>query len=137
VNDALLSRVSSIFKDGSKLRTSLAGHCPSKTRPWRPLFVVPSDVASAFKLQELNGDTARGKWAGKVRQYVVGLEEQTTFGKRSDPSVCGNFTRKGKLNDQTSKPTVRLLKGHAAKSTLSDPLVRIPLAKDRTANALR
>ncbi len=105
VNDALLSRVSSIFKDGSKLRTSLAGHCPSKTRPWRPLFVVPSDVASAFKLQELNGDTARGKWAGKVRQYVVGLEEQTTFGKRSDPSVCGNFTRKGKLNDQTSKPT--------------------------------
>lgn len=62
-----------------KLRTPLAGLRPEKNRPWRFLFVVPLDMVSTFKLQKLDGDTARGDWAGKVHQCVLGLEEQTIF----------------------------------------------------------
>jgi hypothetical protein len=62
-------------------RTALGGLCLTETRPWRFLFVVPLGMASTFKLQKLDGDTANGEWAGKVHQYVLGLEEQTIFGR--------------------------------------------------------
>jgi hypothetical protein len=35
-----------------------------------------------FNLQRLDGDTAARAWAGKVQQYVLGLEEKTIQGKR-------------------------------------------------------
>ena len=60
---------------------------PSINRPWRFVFVVPSGMADIFKLQKFVGDTARGEWAGKVHQYVLGLEEQTIFGRGSDSST--------------------------------------------------
>jgi hypothetical protein len=43
-------------------------------------------MASTYKSQNLDGDTGRGEWAGKVHQYVLGLKEETIFG-RSDSSV--------------------------------------------------
>src|SRR5712675_3232223 len=61
--------------------------CPRTTRPWRFLFVVPSDMASTFELQELKGDTATCLWARKVDQYVLGLKEQTIFRRRSVSGV--------------------------------------------------
>ncbi|KAH9962050.1 hypothetical protein BJV74DRAFT_871449 [Russula compacta] len=54
----------------------------SKSKPWRFLFVVPLGRMPTFKLQELDGDTTGGEWAGKVHQYVLGLDEQSVFGKR-------------------------------------------------------
>jgi hypothetical protein len=45
----------------------------SKERPWRFIFIVPSGEAS-FELQRLEGDTTKGEWAGKVHQYVLGLD---------------------------------------------------------------
>jgi hypothetical protein len=47
---------------------------PTETKPWRIIFIVPPDMASSFTKQKLEGDTAEGEWAGKVVQYVVGLE---------------------------------------------------------------
>ena len=61
----------------------LCGLRPHTTSLWRFLFVVPSDMASTFKLQELKGDTATCIWAAKVDQYVLGLKEQTIFRRRS------------------------------------------------------
>ena len=55
-----------------KRDTRLAGLLPLKERPWRFIFIVPSDEAS-FELQRLEGDT-QGEWAGKVQQYVLGLD---------------------------------------------------------------
>ena len=52
-------------------KTALADLCPSKTMPWRFIFVVPRDTAPDFKLQKLQGDTAMGSWAGKVQQHVL------------------------------------------------------------------
>jgi hypothetical protein len=46
-------------------------------KPWRMIFIVPLDMASTFTLQRLEGDTVEGEWAGKIDQYVLGLE----FGK--------------------------------------------------------
>ena len=57
-----------------KLHTMLADLCPKRSRPWRYIFIVPSHMASTFTLQELEGDTAEGEWAGKVDQYVLGLK---------------------------------------------------------------
>jgi hypothetical protein len=62
--------------------TSLAGLHPSKERPWRFIFIVPSDEAS-FELQQFRGDDAQGEWAGKVHQYVLGLD---VVGKK--PKEC-------------------------------------------------
>jgi len=53
--------------------TRLAGLRASKERPWRFIFIVPSDEES-FELQQLEGDPAQGEWAGKVHQYVLGLD---------------------------------------------------------------
>jgi len=52
----------------------LAGLSPSEEKPWRFIFIVPSDEAPSFELQRLEGDTAQGEWAGKVQQYVLGLD---------------------------------------------------------------
>ena len=65
--------------------TPLAGLHPSKERPWRFIFIAPSDEAS-FELQQLRGDTAQGEWAGKVHQYVLGLD---VVGKK--PKQCLDF----------------------------------------------
>ena len=56
-----------------KLDTPLAGLRPSKERPWRFIFVVPSDKAS-LELQRLEGDTVQGEWAGMVHRYVLRLD---------------------------------------------------------------
>ncbi|KAH9997437.1 hypothetical protein BJV74DRAFT_883436 [Russula compacta] len=72
-----------------KPHTPLADLRPSKTRPWRFLFVVPSDMFLTYKFQNLKGATPTGVWATKVHQYVLGIEERTIFrkGKRSDSRV--------------------------------------------------
>jgi hypothetical protein len=54
-------------------RTLLAFLRPSADRPWRFICVVPPGNVSTFKLQQLEHDT-RGEWAGKVHQYVLGLD---------------------------------------------------------------
>ena len=54
-----------------KYNTALARLCPSKTTPWRFIFVVPQDTAPDFKLQKFQGDTLTGAWAGKVQQHVL------------------------------------------------------------------
>jgi hypothetical protein len=74
-----------------------AGLPPTKTRQWRFLFVVPFGMESTFKSQKLNGDTPKAEWAGKVDQYVLGLEEQTIF-RRSDSSVQRAITSQEKSN---------------------------------------
>ncbi len=57
-----------------KYDTLPAGLRPTDKRTWRFIFIVPSDMASTFRLQKFEGDTANGEWAGKVDQYVLGLE---------------------------------------------------------------
>jgi hypothetical protein len=54
---------------------------PDKARPWRFIFVVPSEMAPDFTLQALNGEdkTQMDEWAGKVDQYVLGLKEEMIF----------------------------------------------------------
>jgi hypothetical protein len=47
----------------------------------------PLGMVSTFKPQKLDGDTVKGAWRRKVNQYVLGLEEQTIFGRRSDSSA--------------------------------------------------
>jgi hypothetical protein len=69
------------------LDTPLAGLRPTTTRPWRFLFVVPSRMVSTFQSQTLKGDTDTCEWAGKVDQYVLGLKDETIFGRRSDSRV--------------------------------------------------
>ena len=74
--------------------SSLNGLRPQETRPWRFLFVVPSKHASTFKSQKFERDTRTNKWAGKVHQYVLGLREQTIFGRSSDSIVQHASTSK-------------------------------------------
>lgn len=47
---------------------------PSEANPWRFVFIVPPNMASAFTSQVLEGDGTRRDWAGKVEQYVLGLD---------------------------------------------------------------
>ena len=47
---------------------------PKKTRPWRFIFIVPRKMEDSFRLQKFDGDTELGEWAGKVNQYVCGLD---------------------------------------------------------------
>ena len=68
----LLSRVSSLIKAGSPL-AHFGDLCPSNARPWRFVFIVPSDMASAFTLQVLEVHGTSREWAGKVEQYMLGL----------------------------------------------------------------
>jgi hypothetical protein len=64
-----LQRIQSWLRRG----TLLEGLHPSENRPWRFIFVVPSDEET-FDSQRLVGDTAQSEWAGKVQQYVLGLD---------------------------------------------------------------
>ena len=66
-----LQRIQSWLEPGNKLLADLR---PSKPRPWRIIFIVPPRGEASFELQQLKGDTARGEWAGKVHQYVLGLD---------------------------------------------------------------
>ena len=66
-----------------KLGSLLEGLRPTNAKPWRLLFVVPSHMERTFKSQMLKGDTPDNVWAGKVRQYVLGLEEGTIFRRRT------------------------------------------------------
>jgi hypothetical protein len=68
-----LRRIQSWFKED----TLLAGLRPSNERPWRLIFIVPSDEVT-FELQQSRGDTTQGEWVGKVQQYVLRLDP---FGK--------------------------------------------------------
>jgi hypothetical protein len=70
-----------------RLGTSLAALRPNRAKPWRFVFIVPSDMAPDFTWQRLKDDTRTDAWAGKVEQYVLGLDEQTIFGRRSDSSA--------------------------------------------------
>jgi hypothetical protein len=77
-----------------RLRTPLGDLRPTESSPWRFSFVVPSGMMSTFTLQELDRDTARGVWSGKVDQYVVGLDEEiifreisTTTSQQGEPQV--------------------------------------------------
>ena len=67
-----------------KLDSPLQDLRPTHAKPWRLLFVVPSHMAGTFKSQKFKGDTRKNVWAGKVHQYVLGLEERTVFGDGSD-----------------------------------------------------
>ena len=64
-----LRRIQSWFKED----TLLAGLRPSNERPWRLIFIVPSDEVT-FELQQSRGDPTQGEWVGKVRQYVLRLD---------------------------------------------------------------
>lgn len=65
-----LQRIQRLFRRG----TSLEGLYPSKDRPWRLVFVVPPSDEVCFTSQRLKGDTALDEWAGRVHQYVLGLD---------------------------------------------------------------
>jgi hypothetical protein len=60
----------------AQLRPSTLG------KHWRFIFTVPSDNANQFEPQPFDGDTNRGEWAGKVDQYVLGIEDDTLWGKK-------------------------------------------------------
>jgi hypothetical protein len=47
---------------------------PKRTRPWRFIFIVPRQMETSFRSQKFDGDTKLGEWAGKVNQYVFGLD---------------------------------------------------------------
>ena len=72
--------------------TPLADLRPSKERPWRFIFIVPSDEAS-FKLQPLQGNTAQDEWSGKVHQYVLGLDVVGKKTKQCLDSDLGDSSR--------------------------------------------
>ncbi|KAF5376092.1 hypothetical protein D9615_007752 [Tricholomella constricta] len=65
-----------------KHKTLLAELRPSTSgKHWRLIFTVPSYNADQFKPQPLEGDSSSGQWAGKVDQYVLGIEDATLWGK--------------------------------------------------------
>ncbi len=74
-----------------KLQTPLEDLRPKEYRPWRFIFVVPKGMESTFRFQKMDGTTAMAEWAGKVDQYVLGLEEQTIF-RRYGLNVQRGFT---------------------------------------------
>ena len=47
---------------------------PKRARPWRFIFIVPTHMKTSFRWQKFDGDTELGEWAGKVNQYVCGLD---------------------------------------------------------------
>ena len=72
-----------------KLKTPLSDLRPSGKRPWRFVFVVPSGHADNFQSQPIVDDSRSGKmgvadWPQKVQQFVVGLEEESIFGRISN-----------------------------------------------------
>ena len=85
-----LQRIQKWFKPGTLLNDLR----PTSTKPWRFLFVVPLNMAATYELQKLEGDTDNCAWAGKVEQYVLGLEEETIF-KPYDSIVQSSSQREG------------------------------------------
>jgi len=53
---------------------------------WRLIFVVPEQIASNFKIQKFEGDTDSNEWFEKVDQYVLGINEDTLWGRTSQLS---------------------------------------------------
>jgi hypothetical protein len=80
-----------------KLGSELAHLRPSDDRRWRFIFIVPSDMASTFKLQQFAGDSDRGEWAGKVDQYVLGFDVSRVF------SAIGTGLDQAKKSKQSSE----------------------------------
>ena len=77
-----------------KYDTPLAGLCPSKANPWHFIFVVPSlEMESTYKVQNFSEDTPLNKWASKVQQYVVCLEDQIIFGNEPDGTQCATTSQ--------------------------------------------
>ena len=72
-----------------RLGTPLKDLRPSKNKPWRFVFVVPSGMADTFRLQDVVDDAGKpdnvGDWPNKVKQYVLELEEDSIF-RRTDSS---------------------------------------------------
>ena len=83
MDHAILVKGLQLLQRWFKLGSPLEGLRPTNAKPWRLLFVVPSDMARTFKSQKLKGDTPNNVWAGKVHQYVLGLEEGTIFRRRT------------------------------------------------------
>ena len=46
---------------------------------WRLVFVIPEPAAASFEQQPMEGDARGNEWAGKVDQYVLGLQEDTLW----------------------------------------------------------
>ena len=57
------------------LRPSISGE------HWRLVFVIPNPAADSFKQQPMEGDTRGNEWAKKIDQYVLGLQEDTLWGR--------------------------------------------------------
>jgi hypothetical protein len=64
-----------------KRNTPLASLRLSKDNHWPLTFIVPDSIADSFTKQPFEGDTAKGEWASKVDQYVLGLREATVWGR--------------------------------------------------------
>jgi hypothetical protein len=45
------------------------------------MFVVPAAAAASFKQRVFEGDTSGDEWARKVNQYVLGIKEDTLWGR--------------------------------------------------------
>jgi hypothetical protein len=60
----------------------LAGLRPSASgNHWCFIFVVPDAAAASFNQQPMEGNTGSHEWANKVDQYVLGLQEDTLWGR--------------------------------------------------------
>ena len=57
-------------KEKSKSKTGVQ----ARNGPWRLIFIVPSHCEASFELQPFKHDTTQGEWAGKLHQYVLGLD---------------------------------------------------------------
>lgn len=67
-----LKRIQRWLNQNQNQRRLLKGFHPLKGRPWRFLFIIDSGEAT-FEPQKLKCDS-RGSWAGKLQQYVLGLD---------------------------------------------------------------
>jgi hypothetical protein len=65
-----------------KLKSPLTHLQPSTGgNHWRLIFVVPAAAAASFKQQVFKQDTDGNEWARKVDQYVLGIKEDTLWGR--------------------------------------------------------
>jgi hypothetical protein len=76
INDDHPIAVSGLRRIQSWLQSPLGDLRPKKKEGsrWRFIFIVPENMAPTFRLQDFKGDTDKDEWAGKVVQYVFGLE---------------------------------------------------------------
>ena len=78
-----------------KLDAPLRNLRPCTNKPWRFVFVVPFG-ADKFKLQQFVDDSTRGAkrgvgdWPRKVQQFVLGLEEDSIFARRSKSNATSS-----------------------------------------------